>query len=499
MGLLKDGAVSYRQYQYDIARRVLEKGSTLVIMPTGLGKTIIAVLVAAKMLEKSGKKILILAPTKPLAEQHLKKIAECIGASACMITGQTAVEGRSALWDKAQVIAATPQTAQNDLLTGKLKLEQFQLVVFDEAHRATGDYAYVFLARECAKRGIVALGLTASPGASRERIEGICKNLHVNNVEIRSEADADVVPYVKGVGVEWVEVQLPQEFGTIKQDIEDMMRDSARSLKEAGYLQSAELKGINKRRLLALRGMISADLPRRSAYAALSETAALLILYHAHELLETQGVGALRDFFAAQQAKDKKSKALKRILADARAMRVAEAATALSARNVEHPKMEKLREIVRRELERSEKIIVFTNYRGTAEKICEALSGVAKPVKVIGQGKEDGLSQREQLELLQKFRDGEYNVLVGTQVLEEGLDIKSVDAVVFYESVPSEIRSIQRRGRTGRLSVGRVIALITKGTRDEAYYWIAKHREKHMRAAVKSINRRIEQSTLSGW
>ncbi len=80
------------------------------------------------------------------------------------------------------------------------------------------------------------------------------------------------------------------------------------------------------------------------------------------------------------------------------------------------------------------------------------------------------------MEILDAFRAGEYNVLIATSVAEEGLDIPSTDLVIFYEPVPSEIRSIQRRGRTGRNAVGRVVVLMSKGTRDEGAYRVSQAR-----------------------
>ncbi|MFO1532889.1 MAG: ERCC4 domain-containing protein, partial [Thermoplasmatota archaeon] len=90
------------------------------------------------------------------------------------------------------------------------------------------------------------------------------------------------------------------------------------------------------------------------------------------------------------------------------------------------------------------------------------------------------LTQKEQREVLVRFRDGTHNVLVATSVAEEGLDIPDTDLVVFFEPIPSEIRSIQRRGRTGRQSAGRVVVLMTKGTQDEAAHWSARRKEAQM-------------------
>ena len=66
MGLLKN-TIEIRDYQKNIAEVAGEK-NTLVVIPTGMGKTLIAVLVAIKRLDKfPGSKILITAPTRPLA------------------------------------------------------------------------------------------------------------------------------------------------------------------------------------------------------------------------------------------------------------------------------------------------------------------------------------------------------------------------------------------------------------------------------------------------
>ena len=107
-----------------------------------------------------------------------------------------------------------------------------------------------------------------------------------------------------------------------------------------------------------------------------------------------------------------------------------------------------------------------------------------KSVKFFGQATKDGekgLSQKEQKKVIKSFKKGEYDVLISTSVAEEGIDIPAVDLVVLYEPVPSEIRMIQRRGRTGRKRTGRVKVLITNGTRDEGYYWSSIRKENRMK------------------
>jgi Fanconi anemia group M protein len=95
---------------------------------------------------------------------------------------------------------------------------------------------------------------------------------------------------------------------------------------------------------------------------------------------------------------------------------------------------------------------------------------------LIGKAGDAGLKQKKQIEVVQKFRDGEFKVLVATRVGEEGLDIAEVNQVIFYDNVPSSVRFIQRRGRTGRKDTGKLVVLIAKNTIDETYYWIGKRK-----------------------
>ena len=144
------------------------------------------------------------------------------------------------------------------------------------------------------------------------------------------------------------------------------------------------------------------------------------------------------------------------------------------------------------------RVIVFTNYRDTAELVTNSLKEVPgiKPVKFVGQASnymDKGLTQKQQVEIIQKFKDGEFNTLVATSVAEEGLDIPATDLVVFFEPIPSEIRSIQRKGRTGRKHEGRVVILLAKGSKDEAYFWSSNRKEQRMVKTMKNIDLDIEK------
>jgi Fanconi anemia group M protein len=156
---------------------------------------------------------------------------------------------------------------------------------------------------------------------------------------------------------------------------------------------------------------------------------------------------------------------------------------------VEHPKLEELKRIVTKAITVPDtKILIFNQYRDSASKIETELNkipGVSAKI-FFGQAKKSGtgMSQKQQKEVVEQFSNNIFNVMVATSVAEEGLDIPKVDLVIFYEPIPSAIRHIQRRGRTGRLEKGSVIVLVTKGTRDEGYKWSAFHKEKRMKRTL---------------
>jgi Fanconi anemia group M protein len=212
--------------------------------------------------------------------------------------------------------------------------------------------------------------------------------------------------------------------------------------------------------------------------------------YHTLELLETQGVAPLRAYLEKLQLKEKPGKSDRVFLAD---RRVEAALEALEGVTVSHPKLAKLVGVLREELaEHPDSLaIVFAQYRDTIDSILKALAaeGISAQ-RFVGQatrGDDKGMSQALQQEVLQRFRAGEFRVLVASSVAEEGLDIPQVDLVVFYEPVVSEIRAIQRRGRTGRGRAGRVVVLVAEKTRDEAYAHAEERRERKMESIVRDL------------
>ncbi|MEM5804272.1 MAG: DEAD/DEAH box helicase [Candidatus Aenigmatarchaeota archaeon] len=501
-------SIELREYQANILKTALER-NTLCVLPTGLGKTAIAIMLAAERMERfPGSKTLVVAPTRPLCSQHQKAFQGALDLpknSVILLTGQITPQARQAYYENAKVICATPQTIQNDLRTGKLNLSDFSLLVVDEVHRAVKKYAYPFVSQlyERTAKNPRILGLTASPGSEETKIKEICRNLSINAVEIRGENDSDVMHYAQHVDAEIVRVELGEEMKLAQERLKSVLKDRIEKLSR----YTAQCR--TKRDILDLQKRISRQLQMEkdpSLYYAASLAAETIKIWHALELLETQSIGALKGYF--DRMAEGRSKATERMLGDDRVRDAIITVQHLYAEGKEHPKIGKLREIVAKSIEENKdvKIIVFSQYRDNIEAIYSMLQKVegCRPAVLIGQAKtsdEDsvvsrGLKQKEQIDVIKDYEAYVYNVLITTSIGEEGLHLSSADMAIFYEPVPSEIRTIQRRGRVGRTKVGRVVFLITKDTRDEAYYYSARRKEREMKEILTEMREDMKQHRL---
>ncbi len=497
-----------RLYQETILATCTQK-NTLVVLPTGMGKTAISFLLAAHRLKLyPNSKVAVLSPTKPLAEQHLqtfKRHLDIDEEKIVLVTGFVSPEKRKELWEKATIIISTPQGMENDVISGRIKLEDVSLLVFDEGHRAIGDYAYVFLAEQYNKKARFPriLALTASPGSDLQKIEDVCKNLYIEGVEVRTDGDPDVKQYVQEVKVEFVKVGFPEDFEQIKGFLDDFLKVKMGKLKKLGILRRADTSYVNRTDLLKLQGEIQGRIASGERnfilWNAASLAAEIIKIQHALELLETQGTTALILYLEKleEDGRKRKTKAVKNIVNDLNFRSALAKTRLLKEKNIEHPKLYKLIEIITEEIKKDSntRIIVFNQYRDSVVKIQEELEKIkgVKSTIFVGQTKKGmtGFSQKRPIEILNKFREGDFNVIVSTSVGEEGLDIVGVPLVIFYEPVPSAIRHIQRRGRTGRQEKGRVIVLMTEGTRDVGYRWSAYHKEKRMFRNLEKLKDKI--------
>ena len=503
MNFLK--GISPREYQQKIFETCSKK-NCLVVLPTGLGKTLIALMVAIKRMEDyPGEKVIFLAPTKPLAEQHQKTfkkhLPELFGQME-LFTGAIPPSKRKKIWQTADIIFSTPQCVANDVKKGLYNLQETCLLIEDEAHRCVKSYDYTFIAKKYKSQSLHPriLGLTASPGSETSKIKEICRNLFIEEVELRTRESPDVKQYLQELEFEKRMVNFPPEFQEIKHLLMKLFDMYVEELRKRKVLFGPS----TKTNLIRLQKKISGTILRGgnrnwNYMLGASACAQAIKLQHALELLETQTLKSFHTYIKKlfNEAAKKKSKGVIRLVSKPEFNFIFMSSNELLTKGKEHPKVSELIEIIKTEKQEMTnlRIIVFTQYRDTATSISKKINEL-KGVKAkvfVGQarktssGESTGLSQKQQKKIIEDFSEGKINVLCATCIAEEGLDIPEVGTVIFYEPIPSAIRTIQRSGRTARLSKGKLIMLITRKTRDEAFFYVSRSREKKMHTAISKI------------
>tara|TARA_B100000287_G_scaffold434667_1_gene499805 strand:- start:276 stop:2021 length:1746 start_codon:yes stop_codon:yes gene_type:complete len=476
-------------------------GSTLLVLPTAAGKTAIAWMAIAERLRKVGGWALVVSPTVALSNQHLEStlpvISDISDLNPIALSGQQDSAKRTNLWSKSKLIFATPQVVRNDAKNGILSLKGCSLLVMDEAHHCTGDHAMAEVADIYVSQAEdpLILATTASPGSNRKQVEEICRRLRIGKIHIKSPDDPMIAEYVSGLEVLEIKVEVPEEIRNLadplivwREGIVDIERRRGRYVMPGAISQAGLSNAMERAQSAIQRG-------EKSGYMSSSQIATAMRLHHLINHLLCQGIGASRQFLSRMDGEVKKSKSLRGFLRDSRIRRLSEV---LSKMEEIHSKVGAARRLVLERIRRDpeSRIIVFANYRDTVNALEKALSDLhgVRAIQFIGQsnrGDSEGLTGKQQISRLEDFRSGGANVLVATSVGEEGLDIPSSDLVIFYEPVSSEIRTIQRRGRTGRRREGEVVVLIAEGTRDEGAKDSARRKEEFMHKSVRRVSRNL--------
>ncbi|MGC8568088.1 MAG: DEAD/DEAH box helicase [Candidatus Micrarchaeia archaeon] len=486
-----------REYQINIIKKVYSGKNSLIILPTGLGKTLIAVFAIAKSLYEN-KKALMLAPTKPLSDQHyesLKQILNVDSSAICLLTGKTSATKRERLIKDSKIIVATPQTVSNDIKNGRLDLSDFGCIIFDECHKAVGKYAYTYIADECWDKGVQIIGLTASPGSTKEKINRIINTFNIQSIEIRISTDPDVAPYVMDKSIKTFYIEKNPAILSISSLLLPVMEQKLAMLRSYGLCQYKDVNSIPKGRFIMLGDEIKRIQAKNFKFIAFFNYAYLLNLLYAYELATTQSIYAFTKYMDSLNERAEKSRVARSIISNESIRKAREFADAALQKGEEHPKMKFVCNLLAGEL-KGKSVIIFVQYRATIKKLVEIIRNSeieAEPFI----GKKEGITQEDQKKIIERFRNNEFKVLVATSIGEEGLDIPSVDAVIFYEPIPSEIRNIQRRGRAGRIKTGEIVILVTKGTKDERYLLISKMREKQMFETIQKIKMEMESGSYN--
>ncbi|KAI5898666.1 P-loop containing nucleoside triphosphate hydrolase protein, partial [Schizophyllum commune H4-8] len=501
-----------RDYQFNIVKHCLFD-NTIVALPTGLGKTFIAGVVMLNFYRWFPEgKVVFVAPTKPLVAQQIEashKTCGIPGSDAVELTGNVPKAARERAWCEKRVFYMTPQTLLNDLTKGTCEALDIVLIVVDEAHRATGDYAYNQVVRYMMAKNphFRLLALTATPGSTPEAVQNLIDGLHISNIEIRDENSIDLRQYIHEKKIEQHIIQMDANIRKIRDPLARLMTNWAR------------VPLMHTSRLARIMGyLVSFTLPSLFHFHP-HVLSILRLLTNKTKLEGTIGMCYNSVKEIEQDVDDPKKKGGKKLASNPLFKEVAKALEQQRRPQPDpehpggfsmHPKMEKVKSIIidhfAQEMAENEgrdveneahnaakiesRVMVFVTFREAVEEIVDALNferPLIRATKFVGQGLDKkggkGLAQKEQLATVEKFKAGEYNVLVATSIGEEGLDIGEVDLIVCYDAQKTPIRMLQRLGRTGRKRAGVVHVLLAEG-REELNLEKAKEAYKHVQQSI---------------
>jgi Fanconi anemia group M protein len=400
-----------------------------------------------------------MAPTRPLVHQQKQAAHEIVGITneeTAEITGTSMnKDKRKELWNAKRVFFATPQVVEIDLRNEIIPRELIKLIVFDEAHKAKGDYAYANVIRQLHQyhKNFRVLALTATAGKSADIIQ-IIQNLLISKIEYRSEQSIDVQRFTFKKRIELTTVRLSDEqreiynffLNYVDPFIQDLRQNNIINANfiSKGYLiiEQTKLRSNNY-----IDDYLKNDLMTKLSIA--------VGIYHSIEVLERHGIflflKSLRDdnnykYFISKdmglrryvnelEGKYETKNPFKLNLNEIEPMENSYDMESLRKFDFGHPKFNILKTKLDEYFKNGgAKVIIFCEYRDSTQLIYTmllALRPLVKPCCLIGQGKK--ISQKIQLKTMSDFRNGKINTLVCTCVAEEGLDVGEVDLVICFD------------------------------------------------------------------
>lgn len=489
-----------RDYQFNIVHRGLFH-NLLVALPTGLGKTFIAATVMLNWFRwTTDAQIIFVAPTKPLVAQQVDACFSIAGiprSSTIMLTGNVQPALRAEEWQSKRVFFMTPQTLVRDLKSGICDPKKLVLLVVDEAHRATGNYAYVEIVRFLRRfnTSFRVLGLTATPGSSVEAVQNVIDGLDISRVEIRTENSLDIRQFVHNRSIDLEVFDRTDEMAMVMDLFSKALQPILNRLNTQNAYWGKDPTQLTAYGLTKARQQWNSSDAGRRAYGATKAITNRIFtllagLAHTIELLKFYSIGSFYHKIVAFTREDN-GKYAKEIKDHADFKTLMDRLRIWMNKDdfLGHPKLSYLKEVVLNHfLDAGEgrgaadgrppsdtRIMVFVHYRDCAEEIVRVLKQhepMIRPHVFVGQAAakgSDGMDQKTQLGIVENFKKGRYNTIVATSIGEEGLDIGEVDLIVCYDSSSSPIRMLQRMGRTGRKRSGNIVLLLMREKEEDSY------------------------------
>jgi ERCC4-related helicase len=489
----------FRRYQFEIVKTALTQ-NTLVAIPTGLGKTHIAATVMLNYYLWYPEGIIaFLAPTRPLVEQQAESIKSSLNLderAIAVLTGSVPSTKRPKLYREASIFFMTPQILEKDIKKERIDPKSIVLLVIDEAHRGQGNYAYCNIVKQLDsfQFGYRILALSATPASQIDAVQEIITNLNISKIEVRTEEDPDVAPYMHAKDTSIVRVQQNDNIKSLNRQIDTLLGNLAKPLAKLGqfawdFVHNPER--INKTKVLDVmnklrvnKDSLMSEIGGGNISECYGNLGVMMSLLESRVQLCQHGISSFKNFIENfQNLKNNKQKnnslRVKKKLMETEEFKTMLKELQEEADNgEEHSKLIELKKILTDHFEASpeSRCIIFTQYRSSAAAIKEylqqELENAINCEVFVGQssgGGVRGMVQKQQLQVMEWFKRGAINCLISTSVGEEGLDIGEVELIVCYDSNSNPTRTIQRMGRTGRKKDGKVIVLSVGNNEDTKY------------------------------
>ena len=375
----------------------------------------------------------------------------------------------------------------NDICRNLLSVKEIRLLVADEAHRAQGNYPYLQIVKDVMRGGAQTriIALSATPGVDIPSVKLMIQNLCISHIELRDEMSPDITPYTHEKQVKKIIVNMDDEMLTVRRKLLFVLEIYTKKLSLKRAIRNGHNPTTYSRMMLeSLRAEFRQNPPEGMPNAVMGRTegefATAMTLYVGLERLEYYGLRCFYNYITREPDKPyaKRIKAelekipvwrdmnatLKDRFIDDKHNSILSSRSAMSAevsakwgQNLDpsHPKIVKIMDIVDAHFEKyarigETRVIIFTELRDSVTELVACLSGLkprVKPMPFVGQaisnGKK-GLSQKEQIEAIRKFKEGGYNTIVATCVAEEGLDIGEVDLIILFDVANTPVRFVQR-------------------------------------------------------
>uniref|UniRef100_A0A8I3W4I2 RNA helicase n=1 Tax=Callithrix jacchus TaxID=9483 RepID=A0A8I3W4I2_CALJA len=445
-----------RPYQQEVITPALEGKNIIIWLPTGAGKTRAAAYVARQHLETvDGAKVVVLVNRVHLVTQHGEEFSRMLDGRWTMTTLSGDMGPRAGFGHLARchdLLICTAKLLQMALTSPEeeehVELTAFSLIVVDECHHTHKDTVYNIIMSQYLELKLQrarplpqVLGLTASPGTGgASKLDGainhvlqLCANLDTWCITSPQNCFPQLQEHNQQPCKQYDLCQRRSQdpFGDLLKKLMDQIHD---------HLEMPEL---------------SRDFGKQTyeqQVVKLSETDHKDMLAH------------------------------------------------LATHGLENPKLEMLEKILQKQFRSSDspRGIIFTRTRQSAHSLLLWLQqqpGLQtvdiRPQLLIGSGNSSQrthMTQKDQQEVIRKFRDGTLNLLVATSVAEEGLDIPQCNVVVRYGLLTNEISMVQARGRA-RAGESVYSFVATKGSRELQRELINEALETLMEQAVAAVQK----------